>query len=389
MGYSDKHVELATSVCCRMTMFPRSSRPHPGPRHRFAAALGLVVLGLIPAVSVAAQNAAPVAVAPSQSAPIIREERVTGTVTSPRSASLSAQVGGMVARIAVEEGDRVEPGQVLLELDRELAEHALETAEADRARARATLADARRRLDEGQRLVADKSIPRSEYESLGAAVEIAEAELAAATAEARQQAAVLERHQIKAPFAGVVSERRTELGEWVAPGTAVLELVATEGLRFDFRVPQELYPRLDGDAEVVLSLNALPEAQFPGRIAAAVPVSDPAARTFLLRVLPADEAHPAITPGMSARALLRIDTGREGVVVPRDALLRYPDGRVSVWVLEEVEGATRVSERLVELGLIFGDRVEIREGLEAGATVVVEGNEALQDGQAVRVHSRR
>lgn len=372
-----------------MIMFPRSSRPLPGPRYRFAAALGLVALALSPSGALAAQNAAPVAVAESQTLPIIREERVTGTVTSPRSAALSAQVGGMVARIAVEEGDRVEPGQVLLELDRELAEHALETAQAEQARARATLADARRRLDEGRRLVADKSIPKSEFESLGAAVKIAEAEFAAAAAGARQQAAVLARHEIKAPFAGVVSERRTELGEWVSPGTPVLELVATDGLRFDFRVPQELYPRLDGNAEVILSLNTLPDETFGGRIAAAVPVSDPSARTFLLRVLPADEAHPAITPGMSARALLRIDTGREGVVVPRDALLRYPDGRVSVWVLEEAEGGTRVRERLVELGLSFGDRVEIREGLEAGATVVVEGNESLQDGQAVRVHASR
>jgi membrane fusion protein (multidrug efflux system) len=75
---------------------------------------------------------------------------------------------------------------------------------------------------------------------------------------------------------------------------------------------------------------------------------------------------------MSVRATLHIDTGRIGVVVPRDALLRYPDGRVSVWVVEDGEDSAgqRARERQVELGRAFGDRVEIRAGLAAELPVV-------------------
>lgn len=333
----------------------------------------------------AEDKAAPVAVTEAEARPIVREERVTGTVTSPRAAALSTQVGGMVSRLTVEAGDRVDQGETVVELDRELAAHALDTARAEARRAEAVLANARRRLDEGRRLVDEGSIPQSDFEDRAAAERIAVADLAAARAEASHQAAVVARYRIGAPFAGVIARRVAELGEWLEPGDTVVELVATGGLRFDFRVPQELYPLLAGDTRVTVRLDALPERDFAGRIEAIVPVSDPGVRTFLLRVVPADAAHPAITPGMSARGVLAIDTGRHGVTVPRDALLRYPDGRVSVWLLERSGDRTRARERFVGLGLTFGDRVEIREGLEAGATVVVEGNEALEDGQAVRV----
>jgi multidrug efflux pump subunit AcrA (membrane-fusion protein) len=72
-------------------------------------------------------------------------------------------------------------------------------------------------------------------------------------------------------------------------------------------------------------------------------------------------------------------------VVPRDAIIRYPDGRVIVWTLEPGDDGPVVAEQRVETGLTFSGRVEIRAGLAPGARVVVKGNEALQAGQPVRV----
>ncbi|MDZ7754562.1 MAG: efflux RND transporter periplasmic adaptor subunit [Gammaproteobacteria bacterium] len=333
----------------------------------------------------ATTDVAPVAVARSETIPIVREERVTGTVTSPRTSSLSTQVGGMVAALPVDAGDRVAAGGLLVELDHELADLKLELFDAAARRARAELADARRRLRERRALERDQTISASELEARATAVAVAEAEMAGAAAEVRHQRAVVARHRITAPYDGVISRRVAEVGEWVSPGDTVVELVATTGLRFDFRAPQELYPRLNEDTAVEVFLDALPGRPIAGRIHAAVPVSDPSARTFLLRVLPAEDAHPTMTPGMSVRGILRLETGRRGVVVPRDALLRYPDGRVSVWVVERSATTPRAREHQIRLGLAFGDEVEIRDGLASGATVVVEGNEALRDGQAVRV----
>lgn len=87
---------------------------------------------------------------------------------------------------------------------------------------------------------------------------------------------------------------------------------------------------------------------------------------------------------MSAHGVLQLDAGRTGVVVSRDALLRYPDGRVTVWVVEGDGDGASVTERQVKTGVVFDGRIEI-EGLAAGTRVVTAGNEALQEGQAVRV----
>jgi multidrug efflux pump subunit AcrA (membrane-fusion protein) len=83
--------------------------------------------------------------------------------------------------------------------------------------------------------------------------------------------------------------------------------------------------------------------------------------------------------------VLRLPTGERKVVVSRDALLRHPDGRVTVWVLDDNGGQTKVSERRVHTGLAFDGRVAIDTGLDAGARVVVQGNEGLHEGQSVRV----
>ena len=86
---------------------------------------------------------------------------------------------------------------------------------------------------------------------------------------------------------------------------------------------------------------------------------------------------------MSASAILQLDSGARGVVVPRDAIIRYPDGRVTVWIAEADGDKTRVRELRVQTGLGFEGRVAITQGLEAGALVVVRGNESLYEGQTV------
>jgi RND family efflux transporter MFP subunit len=179
-----------------------------------------------------------------------------------------------------------------------------------------------------------------------------------------------------------------DLGEWVGPRTPILELVATDRLRLDLRVPQRYYGRVGTGTAVRIRLDARPEAPLVAELDRTVAVTDPEARTFLARV-ELDNADRRLTPGMSARATLRIDTGRSGVVVPRDALIRYPDGRVTVWVATGESGEREVAERRVRTGLVFGERVAIREGLRAGEPVVVRGNEALRDGQNVRVRDGR
>ncbi len=107
----------------------------------------------------------------------------------------------------------------------------------------------------------------------------------------------------------------------------------------------------------------------------------------MLRVLLDEAQQPELIPGMSARAVLNLVVDDAGIVAPRDALLRYPDGRVSVWVVETTGDKSRVREQQVSLGLAFNHLVEIRSGLEVGQQVVVRGNEALRADQAVTLEN--
>ncbi len=350
--------------------------------HRAALSLFLVL------ASIAAVAQVPVRVEPVSNQAIVRQINVTGTVTSPRTAVLSTAVTGLVAELTIDEGHRVATGDVLLKLDAELAGLALERAMAEVRQREIALEDARRRFTEAEKVGAQRGIARTQIESLRAEVTGDEAALVASQVAAREQRAIVERHTLKAPFAGVISERLAELGEWVNPGDGLLELVATDNLRFDFRVGQEHFAALSPRTPVELTLDAMPERSFRGRVDTIVPVKNPGARTFLVRVLADTDDEgvpPGVTPGMSVRGKLNIDTGRSGVAVSRDALLRFPDGRVTVWIVDTDKELPVVREQVVRTGFEFAGLVEVTSGLAAGDLVVVRGNETLQDGQTVSI----
>jgi len=350
----------------------------------------LIALLLVILAATAAAEA-PVRAEPATTRDIVRQFNVTGTVTSPRSALLSTAVAGLVAELVVDEGSRVVAGEPLLQLDAELAELELERKLAEVQQQETALADARRRLAEVEKIGTERGIARTEIESRRAEVASDEAALTALRATARLQQAIVERHTLRAPFPGVISQRFADPGEWVNPGAGLLELVSTENLRFDFQVTQDLSGAVTPETPVEISVDALPGVTFSGQIQAIVPVKNPGARTFLVRVLATHDSGGdafTITPGMSARGRLVIDTGRRGVVVPRDAILRFPDGRMTVWVVGKQGELTVVREQIVRTGFEFDGLVEITSGLADGEVIVVRGNETLQEGQAVTLLDR-
>lgn len=354
----------------------------PQTRPRVTVIAGILALAALPA---AGQAPPRVSIAVSEQAELIEELPLTGTLTAPRAALLAPEVEGRLDTIAVDAGDHVDAGTRLATLDAELARLQLASASAAVEEAQAELDDAQRRLEETRDLAERQSVAASELRAREAEVRRDRAILERRQAERALQAALVERHTLRAPFDGVIARRMGDHGERVDPDTPVFELVEVDRLRLDLRVPQRYFGDVTAGTEARIRLDALAEQMLEARVTTIVPVSDPDARTFPARInLPNPEVR--MTPGMSARAVLRIDTGRTGVVVPRDALIRYPDGRITVWIAEG-EGATRtVTEQRIETGLQFGERVAVTTGLMAGLPVVVEGNEALQEGQEVRLH---
>jgi len=346
----------------------------------------LFILGWCLAASAAAEtgHVTPVTATTATERAIEQVVNLTGTITAARSARLSTATSGLVSAIHVDAGSQVAAGELLLELDPELAELQLASANAQVEQASTALKDAARRLEEARQLIPQRSIAESVVRDREAEVAGDEAALHRTQSDAAYRQGILARHQLRAPFAGVVSAKLTELGEWIDPGEPVFELVGTDEVRIDFEVAEDFLGQVKPQTPVSYRLNADPERVYEGRVATVVPVTDPGARTFLLRVS-ADSGARQLLPGMSVLARLTLPAGRRGTAVPRDAILRFPDGRQVVWVVEHNDGIDTVHERPVTTGLAFDSLVEIREGLESGARVVVEGNETLQDGQSVQV----
>ncbi|MEX0957751.1 MAG: efflux RND transporter periplasmic adaptor subunit [Burkholderiales bacterium] len=354
-------------------------------RHRLRLGTTAVLLALtgIADIPAWAQQPAPVVVATVRQAPLERMLRLTGTVTSERLAALSPRVSGLVSRMRVDAGDQVKTGAVLLELDATIAQLALARASAGLEEARAQLEEAQRLYEEAERLVERGFLPETRLHAAAAERRVAAATVERLAAERRQQAELVARHRVIAPFDGVVGRRLADAGEWVETGTPVLELVDTRRLRVDVQVPQERFHDVSVGSEARVELDALSGRVLEGKVQARVPVNDPGARTFLARIVVGD-GDRLMTPGMSARVVLTLKSGEPALSVPRDAILRRPDGSTSVWVLNEGETLT-VSERRVELVPSLQDAIEVRSGVSAGEKIVVRGNETLRDGQRVRI----
>jgi membrane fusion protein, multidrug efflux system len=362
----------------------------PARTYRFLTAFAWVLasaLALIRATPVAlADQAIPVVVETVRTLDLVNDLELSGTVTSPRVSQISVAVPGRVQSVHYDSGARVEANDVLLELDPALEKIAIRQADAEIAQAEAELADAKRRLGIAENLAKRSFGPQNAVDQIKTEVATKTAAIERTKAQRASAAERLDRHYVKAPYSGIISQKMAEAGQWIVPGTTVFELVDMSGLRIDVPVPQQYYPQLRSGADLSVRFDALPDTTLPARVGALIPVSDPSVRTFTLRVLP-DNADLSITPGMSARVSISLQSGRKGLVVSRDALVRYPDGRITVWVLEDNGDKSLVKERRIEIGNAFDGQVHVRSGLKEGERVVVRGNESLREGQSVRLAS--
>ncbi len=310
---------------------------------------------------------------------------LSGSVVSRRVSLLSSKVDGSVAEMLVEAGDEVSAGAPLVRLDRVMAEIELSSAQSRADEARARLKEAGRQRDETQRLVNSKHIAKSALEEARAAVEINTAAVQRLRAEVRGYQETLSRHEVTAPFDGVVSRKLVEVGQWVETSTALLELVAIRRLRVDVQVPQHYFAQIGPGTPVTMRLDSLPGRVFDAAVTRKIPVGHTSARTFPVHIELANDER-LIAPGMSARVRLRLNQAAESLLLPRDAVIKGPDGSESVWVLAEEDGVETANRIDVKTGLAARDLVEVTaEALAVGDRVVVRGNEILRPGQPVRV----
>ncbi|MDA6066027.1 efflux RND transporter periplasmic adaptor subunit [Idiomarina abyssalis] len=338
----------------------------------------LIVTSLLVASTTQAQT--PVEYIEANKKSIVNTVKVPTTLSAMNNSQLGFAVEGKLLELQKDTGDSVSKGDVLATLDVRQINSRIESLQAQVQSAQATLEDEKQQLNELDTLAETDFVPASDLRRSRTRVQVAESQLAESRALLKETEVNQEYHELKAPYDGVITNRSADLGEWLGVDQNVFQLVADKDRYADVFLSQSYYPSIDSDTLVKLSHK---ENSISASIKRVVPYVDGNDRSFRVRIT-GDYPDNWIS-GIPLTATFEIDTKRRQTAVPQDAIVRYSDGRTSVWVAKKENDNWQAIERPVELGLRFNGYVEIENGLDNGERVIVRGNEALTDGQALEL----
>ena len=336
----------------------------------------------------------------------------SGYVTARRQATVSSKITGKVAEILVEEGMKVDEGQVLARLDDrqarlelDLAQAQLGAAEKALAETEANLALAKKDLERNRQLTAGGVSSQAALDTAEAQATSLEARLARQRGDAevtRRNVAILRQLLddtiIRAPFAGVAITKDAQPGEMVSPvsagggftRTGISTIVDMASLEIEVDVNESYLQRVTSGQKVRATLDAYPEAPFPAHLITVIPAADRDKATVKVRI-GFDQLDSRILPDMAVKVTFLADTpaagaaeaaggGSRAVRVTRSALRDDASGKIVFVVGPEGE----LERRAVSVVLGTGDMAEVTAGLHAGERVVIEGPETLAAGDRVR-----
>ncbi|HHP7239723.1 efflux RND transporter periplasmic adaptor subunit [Longibacter sp.] len=355
----------------------------PIPRMLPLAGVPLLVLALVLLGCTADADPVPpastvpvVETVPAEAATTPLPIRTSGRLVASTELPLSFKIGGVVARVLVDEGERVSRGQTLARLD--LSEINARVAEAESA-----LEKARRDLERTRTLQQDSVATVEELQDAGTAVEVAEARLDAARFNRKHAV-------ITAPSGGRVLQRMVEAGETVSGGQPILALGAdASGFVLRVGLPDEDIVMLTPGDSASVRLRAFGDRSFPARVTEIAGAASRPAGTFNVelridRTLP-DRFKDRLRSGFTGTADIFPKTPTDHVLLPASALVEG-DGRTGI-VFEVADARDSVGtaqRRQVDLVGFEGSHVAIR-GLDAGTPVITRGGPGLRDGDAVRL----
>jgi RND family efflux transporter MFP subunit len=329
----------------------------------------------------------------------------TGYVIARRQATVSSKISGKLEEVLIEEGVRVEAGQLLARLDDSDAKAQLDLALARLAAAKARLGEINVQLDQARRglkrqtelrareLASEEALEtaRTEVETLSAQLEAQRSQVRVAEAEVQIAQVAYDNTVVRAPFAGVIVAKAAQPGEIVSPmsagggftRTGIGTIVDMDSLEIEVDVNEAFINRVSPDQPVQAVLDAYPEWTIPATVIAIIPTADRSKATVRVRIA-INEKDPRLVPEMGVRVSFMeepTDTPaeiRDGVLVPATAVREIPDGSV-VFVLD----GDHVRERRVISGAEIGERRLVEDGLQAGERVVRDPPSGLTDGMRV------
>jgi len=341
----------------------------------------------------------------------------SGYVTARRQATVSSKVTGKVIEVLVEEGMKVEAGQVLARIDPSNVEKSLHLAEAQADSARKALEETRANLEQAERefrrvrkLMSSNVASASELDraealakSLKARLERQQADVAVAEREVALWKQQLDDTIIRAPFSGIVISKNAQPGEMISPmsvggftRTGICTIVDMSSLEIEVDVNESYINRVKPAQPVEATLDSYPDWQIPTKVIAIIPTADRQKATVKVRV-GFEKLDPRILPDMSVKVAFQnaphaassssSDAENAGMrgskTIPKSAV-RQHEGRDVVWVVRD----GRAERRAITVGTTRGDDVAIAAGLSGGEKVVVDRTDHLAEGARVTEEKR-
>ncbi|MEO0972886.1 MAG: efflux RND transporter periplasmic adaptor subunit [Pseudomonadota bacterium] len=314
-----------------------------------------------------------------------RQRVYPGVVRAADSAQVGFEVAGRVTQLTAKEGQRVEAGEELARLDPRDYEADLEIATADLRKAQADLQRSQNIQAEDPGAITNERIDEDKR-----AVEVAQAQVS-------QARKAVDDTVLRAPFAGVVSERLIEEFENVQAKQSVVIVENLDEMEVEVNVPErdvaassnggqrgfdaQGLATLTSEVMPVVSLSSRPTQAYPARFTEVATRADPATRTFAVRMAVETPDDVVLLPGMTARVTGRFQGSGVVVNIPITALSGSPDGNGAVWVIDPQTNT--VSQRRVEVGELVADQVIILSGLAPGEVIAGTGAPLLSEGMQV------
>ena len=296
--------------------------------------------------------------------------QAVGSLKSSQGVMLRPEVSGRIARLGFVEGQRVQRGQLLVQLDDTLQQAQLKQAEAQASIARTN-------LQRSRELLAQNFVSQSAVDQNAASLQVAEAQVALAQAQ-------LARMRVLAPFDGTAGLKLVDIGDYVKDGADVVNIEDLTALTVQFAVPERYIDRLRVGQPVDVAVDALPGRSFKGRVQAVDSQVDANGRA--LQVLAqVDNPGALLKPGMFARPRVIFSVREGAVLVPEEALVPLGAQQFVFKIVDGPDGQ-KLSQRLeAKIGLRLPGKVEIVEGLQAGDVVATAGQTRLLRGDRLPV----
>jgi len=302
--------------------------------------------------------------------------RAIGSTAAVQGVTVSTDQPGIVTKINFESGQKVNQGDLLVQLDVSQEEAQLRSAAAQQKLAALN-------LQRQQNLMKNRVTAQSELDS-------SQAEFDQATAHVLEMKSVVDKKTIRAPFSGVLGIRAVNLGQYLQSGAAIAPLQALDPIYVNFFLPQQELGLIAAGQDVHIKADGLPDVKFEGKVNAVDAVVDEATRNVQVQ---ATLANPQglLRPGMFVNAEVPQDTVSRHVVLPATAIQYAPYGD-TVFIIENMTDPKGVAykgvrQQIVKVGESRGDRIAIVSGVKPGEEVCTSGVFKLRQGSAVDVNN--